>query len=178
MTTASWLKFEWDLSRLSPSEITVPAAFVLRSAEKDDEGVVQKVTTSAISMDTGWGNPQKSILEKMRESAGQCFEKDGKNRCIVLQHGSRIIGSSVLHIEEEAESHLLTGPCILHEYRSRGLGTLLLHASLAALREAGLSRARGITPALSAAARYVYPKFGGTGEPWTPAAEPPAKLAA
>ena len=39
-----------------------------------------------------------------------------------------------------------SGPCILNEYRNRGIGTELLFQSLDALREAGLSQARGRSP--------------------------------
>lgn len=166
--TISWLRFAWDLQRLPTSTIETPNSYTVRAARREDEDVIQKVTASAFSMDTGWGDIQKLIVEKMLVQVGLPFEKDGRGQCIVLQHGSRIIGSSALCLDETAEYHLTTGPCILHEYRSRGLGSLLLQASLAALHEAGLKRAFGIARERSAVARFIYPKFGGLAEPWTP----------
>ncbi len=41
--------------------------------------------------------------------------------CLVLRHGQRIIGASVLSFDPEADSHLAPGPSILMEYRNRGI---------------------------------------------------------
>ena len=79
------------------------------------------------------------------------------NNANVLCLGARIIGVSVLDRAENAENHLLTGPCILHEYRSRGLASLLLRSSLDTLRTAGLKHAYGIARDKTAAARFVLP---------------------
>ena len=84
---------------------------------------------------------------------------------MVVLHGSRVIGASVLDLAVDAEFHLLTGPCILHEYRSRGLGSALLHQSLVRLREEGLRRVTASARVNSVAARFIYPKFGGAAEP-------------
>ncbi|MDD5349247.1 MAG: hypothetical protein PHQ12_03455, partial [Chthoniobacteraceae bacterium] len=75
-------------------------------------------------------------------------------------HGPRIIGASGLSAERDAKRHLLTGPCLSLEYHNRGLGSALLAHSLLALREAGLSTVRGETKRGSAAAQFLYPKFG------------------
>jgi ribosomal protein S18 acetylase RimI-like enzyme len=53
---------------------------------------------------------------------------------------------------------------VLQEYRGRGLGSALLRASLAGLREAGFARAYGVARAKTAASRFLYTKFGGQGE--------------
>ena len=73
--------------------------------------------------------------------------------CVVAQHGSRIIGVSVLDADPDSLNHLSSGPVILHEYRNRGLGSALLAASLNFLRQEGLSKVRGVTRANSTAAR-------------------------
>jgi len=80
--------------------------------------------------------------------------------CVVAQHGSRIIGVSVLDADPDSLNHLSSGPVILHEYRNRGLGSALLAASLNFLRQEGLSKVRGVTRANSTAARFIYSKFG------------------
>jgi GNAT superfamily N-acetyltransferase len=176
--TNSWLRFTWDLKPLPTSEIIIPSSYILRAVEKEEAAIIQKVTASAFSMDPGWGNIQKPVIEKICASASLPFEKESKSRCIVLQHGSRIIGSSVLNTEEDSENHLASGPCILHEYRSRGLGSLLLQASLRALAATGLNRACGVTRDKTTAARFVYPKFGGQASPCTPDWQIPTKIAA
>ncbi len=85
---------------------------------------------------------------------------------MVVTHGSRIIGASVLTFQRKAESHLLTGPCILVEYRNRGLATALLGESLMVLREAGVRSASGLTQAGSPTAEFLYPKFRSVCEPY------------
>lgn len=173
----SWLRFEWDLAQLPADAGKSLPPFVLRPADKADEEVVKKVAISAFSMDTGWGDVRTAISEKMSAHIASAFDKEPP-ACVVLQHGARIIGVSVLDRSENADNHLLTGPCILHEYRSRGLASLLLKASLDTLRTAGLKHAYGIARDKTAAARFVYPKFGSKSEPWTQAFEVTPKLAA
>jgi len=50
------------------------------------------------------------------------------------------------------------------EYKNRGLGTQMLYASLALLRDRGFSTVRGVTRANGVAARHVYTKFGSISE--------------
>ena len=83
---------------------------------------------------------------------------------VVLTHGQRIIGASLLNPEIDAENHLLSGPCVLAEYRSRGLGTALLHHSLLLLKTHGLKRVHGVCKEMATTSKFVYPKFGSTVE--------------
>jgi GNAT superfamily N-acetyltransferase len=50
------------------------------------------------------------------------------------------------------------------EYRNRGIGSRLLHASLAALAEAGVTTPFGITRDKTVASKHVFPKYGGISE--------------
>lgn len=176
--TTTWLRFSWDLTKVPTSGSDIPAPYQLRDASAEEEDVVQKVTYSAFSMDSGWGNLQSPFVENIRKQVAAAFEKDAKTRCLVLLHGSRIIGTSVLSLEDGAANNLVTGPCILHEYRSRGLGSHVLHASLLALRESGMKKAFGVTREKTTSARFIYPKFGGVSEPWAPDSESAPKIAA
>jgi GNAT superfamily N-acetyltransferase len=176
--TLSWLRFTWDLSKVPTGDLSAPSPFVLRVAEDGEEDVIGKVTESAFRMDSGWGNFQSALLEHLARQCGAAFAKADAHRVIVLLHGARIIGSSVVCLDEDAPAHLATGPCVLHEYRSRGLGTALLGASLGALAKSGLRTARGVARDRTIAARYIYPKFGGMAEPWDPGFEAPPKVAA
>ena len=177
MTTLSWLRFEWDLGKIPAEELDVLSPFVLRRAENDERDAVQKVVTNSFSTDTGWSDIQRMFGGIIVRNVHAGFETDPPNG-VVIQHGSRVIAASILNPRESAESHLTTGPCVLQEYRGRGLGTALFRASLAALREAGLARAYGVTRDKSAAARFVYPKFGGSGGRWAPDFEVAQKIAA
>ncbi|MFZ0708470.1 MAG: GNAT family N-acetyltransferase [Terrimicrobiaceae bacterium] len=177
MLNLFWLRFHWDLKNAPADDLKASLPFVLSRADRDDKDAVQKVATNAFSMDTGWSDIQRIFAETIVRNVRAGFEKDSPD-CVIVQHGSRIIGASILNTDVAAESHLTTGPCVLHEYRGRGLGTLLLKASLAALRDAGLPRAYGVARDRTAAARFLYPKFGGSCEPWSPDFEVAQKLAA
>jgi GNAT superfamily N-acetyltransferase len=177
MTTLSWLRFEWDLRKIPAEELDVPSPFVLQSAEKNERDAVQKVVASAFSMDTGWSDIQRMFGGIIVRNVHAGFETDPPN-CLVIQHGSRIIAASILNPHDGAENHLTTGPCVLQEYRGRRLGTVLFRASLAALRDIGLARAYGVTRDKSTAARFVYPKFDGSGVRWMPDFEVAQKVAA
>lgn len=172
----SWLRFEWDLTSLTVNESKSAAPYVLRRADKGEEDVVQKVAASAFNMDSAWSDARTYISEQITRSISEAFTHDVPS-CVVLQHGSRIIGVSALNLGE-VENNLPTGPCILHEYRSRGLASLLLQVSLTTLRDAGLKRAYGVVREKTPAARFVYPKFGGISQPWTTDLGQSPKLAA
>jgi GNAT superfamily N-acetyltransferase len=175
--TICWLRFEWDLKKIPADDPKAPSPFILSRAKKDDHDAVQKVATNAFSMDTGWSDIQKIFAETILRNVRAGFQKNPPD-CVIVQHGSRIIGASIVNPGVVAENHLTTGPCVLHEYRGRGLGTVLLNASLAALRDAGLARVYGVARDKTAAARFVYPKFGGFGARWSPDFEVAQKLAA
>ena len=175
--TIFWLRFEWDLKKIPPDELNVPSPFVLGRAQKCDHDAVEKVANNSFSMDTGWSDIQRMFAETILRNVRAGFEKDPPD-CVLVRHGSRIIGASIVNPRVGAENHLTTGPCVLHEYRGRGLGTALLKASLAALRDAGLARAYGVAREKTAAARYIYPKFGGTSGRWPSDFEVAQKLAA
>lgn len=176
--TNFWQRFTWDLNKVPKGESDAPSPYVLRPALPEEEDVVQKVVATAMSTDSGWGNVQKVQLERVRKHIAQIFDKTEQGQCLALLHGSRIIGCSVVLADAAADNHLVTGPCILHEYRSRGLGSFLLQASLHHLREAGLKTAHGVTRDKTVAARFVYPKFGGVPAPWEQDSDVAPKLAA
>lgn len=164
MASFDWETFEWNLSRVvSGTRPTIPP-FVFRRAEVDERDVVEKVVLSAFSMEPALADRSKSLAAHIQEACDAGFTKTG-TFCMVVQHGTRIIGASIVNPDPDAENHLVTGPAILHEYRSRGIGSTLLFHTLDLLNDCGLEIARGRVRALSTAARYVYPKFDGTVSP-------------
>jgi GNAT superfamily N-acetyltransferase len=160
----SWVRFEWDLTK---GGISVPAVppLSMRAAAAEDRETVQKVVLTAFELDSAWGDVMRRLEEGMKRHIKRVFEDD-EPPCIVVKHGTRIIGASLLLLDPAAESHLLSGPMILHEYRNRGVGSGLLAASLEHLRSRGVSAARGITRANSVVERFIYPKYSGASAPW------------
>ena len=159
----SWLCFEWKTNGLPKNEVSFEPC-TIRVAEKSEQEGISKAIKSAFSMDSGWGDVSRPLSEKIALDLDAGFALPEPS-CVVLVHGSRVIGASVLDANPDAENHLSSGPCILHEYRNRGLASGLLAASLEFLQKKQISVARGLTRSNSITARFVYPKFGGVPHP-------------
>jgi GNAT superfamily N-acetyltransferase len=159
-----WQRFHWDLDKeLDASRPELPP-FVFRGAEASESEIALKVISSSLMMERAWTGTASEFARNLEKRCEEAFEHKPP-ACAVVLHGSRVIGASVLDPAVDAAFNLLTGPCILHEYRGRGLGSALLHQSLVRLREEGLRRVTAQARVNSAAARFLYPKFGGVAEP-------------
>ncbi|MEI8235290.1 MAG: GNAT family N-acetyltransferase [Verrucomicrobiota bacterium] len=155
-----WAQFSWDLSKNPPVCPALPPSFSIRRATAEDHSTVRSVVLSSFTLDSDW-NPFFGEIRPLIEAAiSEVFHEKSEPFCLVISHGPRIIGASGLGGERDARRHLLTGPCLSLEYHNRGLGTVLLGQSLLALRDAGVSTVRGVTKQGSAAAQFLYPKFG------------------
>ena len=165
-TRHHWLRFSWDLIQL-PASVPPPEHYQVTPVTAEDEKELRKVILSSFALDPSW-NPALQEMSDLIESwlARSFSGTDLPPSGLVLRHGSRIIGASMLQLETEAEQQQLApGPCIMMEYRNRSFGTLLLDHSLRRLAEAGLKSASALAPGSSIVARYLYPKFGGTSSP-------------
>ena len=166
MKLIRWLRFSWDLARL-PAGPEIDSHYRIRPAERAEQETVRAVIHRAFTLDPEWANVLNQTLARIDSLLGGIFHHHDVT-CLIATHGSRIIGTSPLLISDENEKHLLSGPCILIEYRNRGIGSALLHRSLAVLREAGLARANGVTKENTIAAKFIYPKFGSTSAAFEP----------
>ncbi len=163
MRLVRWKRFNWDLKKLPEIEPQIPSHFNVRAASREEEKVVRNVIFTAFSLDTAWGDSFKLVREFIEAQLTSSF----LNRavpCIVITHGVRIIAASALNVSDDAPSHLISGPCVLSEYRNRGLGSSLLYESLQHLKAAGLASACGVCKENVPASKFVYPKFGSTVE--------------
>ncbi len=164
MKLVRWMRFTWELNKLPPLKSEAASHYLIRAAAQDDAKNVRGVISSAFSLDMDWSDTLKSHLRDHFEAQIDKVFVEKEVPCIVVLHGTRIIGASSMDTNRDAENLLLSGPCVLSEYRNRGLGTTLLHRSLLFLRDAGLDRARGITKYNVPAAKFIYPKFNSVGE--------------
>lgn len=161
MKVSDWSIFEWHLESLLSTQRPKLPPFVFRQATPDDRSTIEKVLLSAISQEPAISHKSDLPILSAEESCEIAFASSSP-ACVVVQHGSRIIGASVLNPAPDAANHLLSGPSILHEYRNRGIGSALLFTSLEYLKDTGLTRAIGYARNSSTAARFIYPKFGGS----------------
>jgi len=163
MKLVRWRRFTWDLSKLPSQVLPLPPHYNLREAGREDTRAVHEVIYSAFSQDTSWSDTFITFRERLDQQLDAAFARESVP-ALVITHGQRIIAASALDTEMDAEAHLLSGPCVLVEYRNRGLGTVLLHASLVQLRNSGLNRVYGFCKDTAPTSKFVYPKFGSTSE--------------
>jgi predicted N-acetyltransferase YhbS len=161
-----WIRYCWNADMLGePTPGKLPVNCVVRPAAHRDLDAVQLVIEDSFTLDTDWAESYKRFRAGLAEQIEQAFDQSEAG-CLVLAHGARIIGVSVYSLDPAAENHLISGPCILLEYRNRGLGSDTLWRTLQALRQAGLKTIYGVTRKTVPASKFVYPKFGGVAEPY------------
>ncbi|MGI9114648.1 MAG: hypothetical protein DLM52_11350 [Chthoniobacterales bacterium] len=160
MNITRWVNFTWDFGKAELPELAVPRHYRIELAAAEDEEKLRAVIAKSLALDPSWNSTLHEVSAMVSNSIARLLANEATLR-LVLRHGTRIIGATLLVPEGNAPEHLVPGPCVLMEYRNRGLGTLLLEAALRQLRERGLTRACAIIREGSPAARFVYPKFGG-----------------
>lgn len=164
MKLVNWVRFSWDLTQLPALHLALPDHYQIQAGTVEDEKEVRKVIASSFALDSSWGDAMHEITGMIDGWMTHAFDVP-ETTCLVLRHGVRIIGATLLAPEHETESHLAPGPCILMEYRNRGLGTILLHEALLRLQRAGLERAVAIAKENVPASKFLYPKFEGAASP-------------
>lgn len=167
MKLINWIQFTWDLTGLPPAQRNLPGHYEITAATAEDEKELRRVITSSFSLDPDWNPTMHEVMQTIDSWLADAWDSHTK-AALVLRHGFRIIGASVLSLEPGLDNHLSPGPCILMEYRNRGFGTMLLDRSLRSLSEAGLSRAIGIAKENSPVTKFLYTKFGGLRAPYQP----------
>lgn len=159
---SSWIGYTWQTADLPALDAGNPGD-IIRPAVREEAEEVLQVLISSISMESGWNNALAGVDSFLRGAIARLFN-EGDPLCLVIAKGRRFVAASLLDPDPSAPFHLVSGPSVLMEYRNRGIGTRLLHASLCALRDRGISTVNGITRANTASCRYVYPKFHGVAE--------------
>lgn len=159
MKLVRWKRFTWDLTKLPTPAPPLAERYNIRTAFADDHVGVSHIILSAFTLDSAWGDTFATVKDWLQAQIDAAFEREAA-AAIVVTHGQRVIAASAINTDPEADTHLLSGPCVSMEYRNRGIGTALLYATLSQLHQSGLTRVHGITKWNVAAAKFVYPKFG------------------
>jgi GNAT superfamily N-acetyltransferase len=161
MKKTRWVNFVWDLAGNELPAVATPRQYRLSLVKAAEREQLQAVIEKSFALDPGWNAALHMIDAQVKSSIAAAFDSESAN-WLALQHGARIVGGTLLLMTDpDAPAQLVPGPCILMEYRNRGLGTLLLCSALRHLRDAGMIRACAKTRENSPAARFLYPKFGG-----------------
>jgi hypothetical protein len=85
---------------------------------------------------SGWNAALHMIDAQVKSSTAAAFNSESAS-WLALQHGARIVGGTLLMTDPDAPAQLVPGPCILMEYRNRGLGSLLLCSAFPICETAG-----------------------------------------
>jgi hypothetical protein len=153
-------RFAWDLKALPDGAGEISAPFVLRHAGEQEADEVLTLVQASYNLDPEWSGCASHIKDTVLPGVMRTLAKEPS--CLFVQHGNRVIAASVYDCEPGKDGvHLVSGPCVLIEYRSRGIGAALLGATLEALRNRGLNEATGHTKPKSPSAKYLFTKFGG-----------------
>jgi GNAT superfamily N-acetyltransferase len=161
MKLVQWVRFTWDLDKLPSLGAGLPAHYSFSAPGPAEEKELRAVIGRSFADDTSWGDASHEVNGMLDGWLERAFEPERTALCLALRHGVRIIGAAIMVADPAADNHLSPGPCVLMEYRNRGLGTALLGESLRQLREAGLSRASALTKGNAPVAKFLYPKFNG-----------------
>ncbi|MFZ5806557.1 MAG: GNAT family N-acetyltransferase [Verrucomicrobiota bacterium] len=149
----------WNLKNLPSQEPSLPPRLKVReAAQEDDLEDIWSVIERSYCADQGWSRDIKSKLEQLRAAVFIRNEED-RLRFLLLMDGKRIVGAS--GVNPSGDPQIVTGICVVEEYRCRGYGTALLYATLKHLANAGLMEASAMTQDGIASVRHLCPKFGG-----------------
>lgn len=152
-------RFRWKLAGVSKLPLTLPKPYILREAGDQELEDALRVIQASYNLDPEWSGCGKHINDVILPAVRRAFAH-GSN-CLFALHGNRVIAASVFDPEAPDGVHLLTGPCVLMEYRNRGIGGAMLGATLEALRARGLAEAVGRTRPGTPSAKFLCSKFGG-----------------
>jgi hypothetical protein len=166
------VRYRWKLAELTAGEAAMPAPYTLRPAGEQEVDDALRVIQSSYNLDPEWSGCAKYIDEDVLPGVRKVFP--GETTCLFVLHGNRVIGASAYNPEPQNGVHLVSGPCVFMEYRNRGLGGALLHATLEALRAHGVTEAIGQVRPGTPSAKFLCSKFGGQQIAPAPAAAKPA----
>lgn len=161
MKLVQWVRFSWDLDRLPLPGAALPPHYSFTPATLADEKDLRAVIGRSFAHDTSWGDAIQEVNGMLDGWLERAFDPVRPGVCLGLRHGLRMIGAAILIPDPASEDHLSPGPCVLMEYRNRGLGTAMLGESLRRLRAAGLTRAAARAKSNAPVAKFLYPKFNG-----------------
>jgi GNAT superfamily N-acetyltransferase len=160
ISNTPWNLFHWKTVTLADRP-QLGEPFSVRPACYDEKEMVKQVALLSLKMNTEWHDATMNASNAIHEAVKRAFIDNNTPSCLLIAHGHRIIGVSILDMRPEAPYHLLSGPWVLTEYRNRGFGSALLHASLEQLANQGITEVSGVTRGNTTSSRFVYPKFGG-----------------
>jgi N-acetylglutamate synthase-like GNAT family acetyltransferase len=161
MKLLRWKRFSWDLNKLPDPGPPLAERYNMRAATAEDHKTVSDLIFRSFTLDSTWGDALALVKDWLMAQVDAAFAREPVP-AVVISHGTRLIAASAISTDVTADTNLISGPCVLIEYRNRGLGTVLLYHTLLQLRHSGLAHVHGIVKDNVPAGKFVYPKFEST----------------
>jgi len=108
MKLVRWKRFTWPLTKLPPLDQSLPAHFITRTATREEARAVAHVVLTAFSLDSTWSDTLNQFRERLEMQLDLAFQRE-TFPALVITHGPRIIATSVLNTDPEADSNLVSG---------------------------------------------------------------------
>ena len=65
MKLVRWKRFTWQLAKLPPLELTLPAPYTIRAAGREEVRVVTHVVQTAFSLDSTWSDTLNLFRDRL-----------------------------------------------------------------------------------------------------------------
>ena len=102
-----------DLTKLPPLEHNCfPPTLSPARPRAQEAKAVGHVVLTAFSLDSTWSDTLNLFRERLEMQLDLAFQRE-TFPALVVTHGPRIIATSVLNSDPEADSNLVSGPCVL-----------------------------------------------------------------
>lgn len=157
------MKFTWELGKIKEPATELPFGLQSSLITAEEESDLYEVLAKSAGLDSSLLDAGRPLQRYFSEQAQRLWKAKQK-RSLAVYHGDRMIAGTVYLLKEEEPVQLVSGPCVLSEYRNRGIGLWLLQYSLYDLQSQGVKKVSGICKQHSILGKYLYPKFGGAGE--------------
>jgi GNAT superfamily N-acetyltransferase len=155
--------FRWDPSKFNYPEPNQPAGVRVRFASESEIGSVAQVWYAGLEEEEG--SPWQNYLKTWTPNSAARWFLDSTKRLgakFLIAEKEKIVGVNGIVFERNSgKGRFFTGIVVAPNHRKQGIGTLILHQSLLAVRKEGLRSAEVETIQGIPAARYLYSKYGG-----------------
>jgi GNAT superfamily N-acetyltransferase len=157
--------FRWDLSKFDNPSPGQTAEVGIRFASESEIGPVAEVWYEGLGQEEG--SPWSNYLKNWTPNSARRWFLDSKKRLgakmLVVETDGKIVGiNGIISERNSSKGRFFTGIVVSPSYRRRGIGSLLLHKTLSELKRESLRWAEVETIQGIPAAKYLYPKYGGT----------------
>ncbi len=152
-----WVRFDWSLPG-NDFAVSIPQGYCIRPGYVEDLDAMQTLVGTAYASDPSWEGQTADIQRRVSERMRQRISDPTAYFALATFDG-QVVGLNGVALKSATNMNLITGICVDPAHQGRGLGGVLLGATLSWLRDQGLPNATVTTDGRAVAAR-IYARFG------------------